>query len=31
MFAYMLACLLPLVLLLTRPPRIAAKMELEAH
>jgi DHA2 family multidrug resistance protein len=31
MFAYMLACLLPLVLLLKRPPRIAAKMELEAH
>jgi DHA2 family multidrug resistance protein len=31
MFAYMLACLLPLVLLLKRPPRIIGKIELDAH
>jgi DHA2 family multidrug resistance protein len=31
MFAYMLACLLPLVLLLKRPPRIVGKVELDAH
>jgi DHA2 family multidrug resistance protein len=31
MFAYLLACLLPLVLLLKRPPRILGKIELEAH
>ena len=31
MFAYMLACLLPLVLLLKRPPRLMGKIELEAH
>jgi DHA2 family multidrug resistance protein len=31
MFAYMLACLLPLVLLLKRPPRMVGKIELEAH
>jgi DHA2 family multidrug resistance protein len=31
MFGYMLACMLPLVLLLKRPPRIVGKIELEAH
>jgi DHA2 family multidrug resistance protein len=31
MFAYMLACLIPLVLLLKRPPRLFSKIELEAH
>jgi DHA2 family multidrug resistance protein len=31
MFAYLLACLLPLVLFLKRPPRIVGKIELEAH
>jgi DHA2 family multidrug resistance protein len=31
MFAYLLACLLPLVLLLKRPPRVVGKIELEAH
>jgi MFS transporter, DHA2 family, multidrug resistance protein len=31
MFAYMLACLIPLVLLLKRPPRMLGKIELEAH
>ncbi len=31
MFAYILACLLPLVLLLKRPPRIVGKIELDAH
>jgi DHA2 family multidrug resistance protein len=31
MFAYMLVCLLPLVLLLKRPPRLSGKIELEAH
>ena len=31
MFAYILLCLLPLVLLLKRPPRHAGKVELEAH
>jgi DHA2 family multidrug resistance protein len=31
MFAYLLACLLPLVLLLKRPPRVIGKIELEAH
>jgi DHA2 family multidrug resistance protein len=31
MFAYMLACLIPLVLLLKRPPRLFGKIELEAH
>jgi DHA2 family multidrug resistance protein len=31
MFAIMLACLLPLVLFLKRPPRVAGKVELEAH
>jgi DHA2 family multidrug resistance protein len=31
MFAYMLACLLPLVFLLKRPPKIVGKIELDAH
>jgi DHA2 family multidrug resistance protein len=31
MFGYMLACLLPLVLLLKKPPKIVGKIELEAH
>ncbi len=31
LFAYMLAALLPLVLLLKRPPKIIGKIELEAH
>jgi DHA2 family multidrug resistance protein len=31
MFGYLLACLLPLVLLLKRPPRFVGKIELEAH
>jgi MFS transporter, DHA2 family, multidrug resistance protein len=31
MFGYMLACLIPVVLLLKRPPRIVGKIELEAH
>ncbi len=31
MFGYMLACLLPLVLLLKRPPKVVGKIELEAH
>jgi MFS transporter, DHA2 family, multidrug resistance protein len=31
MFAYMLACLIPLVLLLKRSPRMFGKIELEAH
>jgi DHA2 family multidrug resistance protein len=31
MFAYMLAALIPLVLLLKRPPRLMGKIELEAH
>jgi MFS transporter, DHA2 family, multidrug resistance protein len=31
MFAYILACLLPLVLFLKRPPRIVGKVELDAH
>ena len=31
MFAYILLCLLPLVLLLKQPPRHAGKVELEAH
>jgi DHA2 family multidrug resistance protein len=30
-FGYMLACLLPLVLLLKRPPKIVGKIELEVH
>jgi DHA2 family multidrug resistance protein len=31
LFGYMLACLLPLVLLLKRPPKLVGKIELEAH
>ena len=31
LFAYVLACLLPLVLLLKRPPRIIGKITLDAH
>jgi DHA2 family multidrug resistance protein len=31
MFAYMLACLIPLVVLLKRPPKIVGKIDLEAH
>ncbi len=31
MFGYMLICLLPLVLLLKRPPKLVGKVELEAH
>ena len=31
LFAYLLACLLPLVLLLKRPPRIIGKITLDAH
>ncbi len=31
LFAYLLACLLPLVLLLKRPPRIVGKITLDAH
>lgn len=31
LFAYVLACLLPLVLLLKRPPRIIGKVTLDAH
>jgi len=31
MFGYMLICLLPLVLLLKRPPKMVGKVELEAH
>jgi DHA2 family multidrug resistance protein len=31
LFAYLLACLLPLVLFLKRPPRAVGKIELEAH
>jgi DHA2 family multidrug resistance protein len=31
LFAYMLACLLPLVFFLKRPPKIVGKIELEAH
>ena len=31
MFAYVLAAMLPLVLLLKRPPRIVGKVELDAH
>lgn len=31
MFAYILACLLPLVLFLKRPPRVVGKIELDAH
>jgi DHA2 family multidrug resistance protein len=31
MFGYMLICLLPLVLLLKRPPKMVGKIELEAH
>jgi DHA2 family multidrug resistance protein len=31
MFGYMLICLLPLVLLLKRPPKMIGKVELEAH
>jgi len=31
MFGIMLACLLPLVLFLKRPPRLTGKIELEAH
>jgi DHA2 family multidrug resistance protein len=31
MFGYMLICLLPLVLLLKRPPKLVGKIELEAH
>jgi DHA2 family multidrug resistance protein len=31
MFAYLLVFLLPLVLLLKRPPKITGKIELEAH
>ena len=31
MFAYMLACLIPLVLLLKRPPRLFGNIELEVH
>ena len=30
-FGYMLACLLPMVLLLKRPPRTTGRLELEAH
>jgi MFS transporter, DHA2 family, multidrug resistance protein len=31
MFGYMLICLLPLVLLLKRPPKMVGRLELEAH
>jgi DHA2 family multidrug resistance protein len=31
LFAYVLACLLPLVLLLKRPPRTIGKITLDAH
>lgn len=31
MFAYMLLCLAPLVLLLKKPPKLTGKIELEAH
>jgi DHA2 family multidrug resistance protein len=31
MFGYMLICLLPLVLLLKRPPRMTGRIELESH
>ena len=31
MFAYLLACLLPLVFFLKRPPKVVGKIELDAH
>jgi DHA2 family multidrug resistance protein len=31
LFAYILACLLPMVLLLKRPPKIVGKVTLDAH